>query len=74
MTMRERFALRQSGDAAEPVAGRVEVARGSGIAAVAIGGQPLLGGEGVEALADDSARPSASRTATRSPDGATMTS
>ena len=49
----KRFAFRQGGDAAEAVAGRVEGARLSGIAPVAVGGQPLLGGEGVEALADD---------------------
>ena len=49
----QRLALRQGGDAAEPVAGRVGIARARRIAAVAVGGEPLLGGEGVEALADD---------------------
>ena len=49
----ERFPFRQGCDAAEAVAGRIECARQSGIAPIAIGAQPLLGGEGVEALADD---------------------
>ena len=49
---RERLALRQGGDTAEAVAGGVEGARLSGIAPVAVRRQPLLGGEGVEALAD----------------------
>src|SRR5580658_9738420 len=50
---RERLALRQIGDAAEAVARRVRVTRLSRFARVAVGGQPLLGGEGVEALARD---------------------
>ena len=49
----ERLALGQLGDAAEPVAGRVGARALGGIAPVAVGGEPLLGGEGVEALADD---------------------
>ncbi len=49
----QRLALGQRGDAADPVAGRVGIARGGRIAIVAVGGQPLLGVEGVEALADD---------------------
>jgi hypothetical protein len=49
---RKGFAFRQGGDAAEPVAGRVEGARLSGIAPVAVRRQSLLSGEGVEALAD----------------------
>src|SRR5580704_11715908 len=48
----KRFALRQSGDAAKAVAGRVEGARLGGIAPVAVRRQPLLGSKGVEALAD----------------------
>ncbi|HZZ24250.1 MAG TPA: hypothetical protein VFE60_17435, partial [Roseiarcus sp.] len=49
---RKRFTLGQSGDAAEAVAGRIEGARLSGISPVAVRRQPLLRGEGVEALAD----------------------
>jgi hypothetical protein len=43
----------QRGDAAEAVALGIQVAGARRVAAVAVGGQPLLGGEWVEALADD---------------------
>ena len=71
---RQRLALGQRADAAEAVAGRVAVARLGGLAPVAVGRQPLFGGESVEAFADDTRRPSASRRATCSPAGAMMTS
>ena len=53
----ERLALGQRADAAVAVAGRGVVARLGGLAPVAVGRQPLFGGESVETFADDGEAP-----------------